>query len=89
MTPLINNRCKTALAITDVRPTQRPEIIEVVLESTGKPMRLRRDMVEFWPGRVVIPLWLYIKLHPFIHTPHPTKQNISKQGLGMAVPADS
>jgi hypothetical protein len=47
-----------ALEITDVRPTARPEIVEVVLAETGKPMRLRRDMVEFWPGKVFIPLWL-------------------------------
>lgn len=59
--PLLNSRLKTALAITDVRPTTRPEILEVILESTGKPMRLRRDMVEFYPGRVVIPLWLSLK----------------------------
>jgi hypothetical protein len=52
---------KAALAISDVRPTTRPEILEVILESTGKPMRLRRDMVEFYPGRVVIPLWLSLK----------------------------
>ena len=55
-------RFKAALAITDVRPTARPEIVEVDLVDTGKPMRLRRDMVEFWPGRVVMPLWLYRKL---------------------------
>lgn len=51
-----------ALEITDVRPTARPEIVEVVLAETGKPMRLRRDMVEFWPGRVVVPLWLGFRL---------------------------
>jgi len=54
-------RSKAAFAITDVRPTQRPEIIEVILASTGKPMRLRRDMVEFYPGRVVMPLWLSLE----------------------------
>lgn len=51
-----------ALPILDARPTRRPEIIEVVLAATGKPMRLRRDMVEFWPGRVVLPLWLACKV---------------------------
>ena len=55
-------RYRAAIAITDVRPTRRPEIVEVDLADTGKPMRLRRDMVEFWPGRVVMPLWLYRKL---------------------------
>ena len=53
---------KAALAITDVRPTARDEIVEVDLAITGKSMRLRRDMVEFWPGRVVVPFWLYQKL---------------------------
>jgi hypothetical protein len=52
----------TALEITDVRPTERPEIIEVVLATTGKPMRLRRDMVEFYHRRVVMPLWLAAKV---------------------------
>jgi hypothetical protein len=47
-----------ALPITDVRPTGRAEIVEVVLAATGKPARLRRDQAEFWPGRVIVPLWL-------------------------------
>ena len=50
-----------ALPITDVRATMRPEIIEVVLAATDKPMRLRRDDVQFWPGMVVLPLWLAAK----------------------------
>jgi hypothetical protein len=54
---------RTAIEITDVRTTDRPEIIEVVLASTGKPMRLRRDMVEFWPRRVIMPMWLAEKLN--------------------------
>jgi hypothetical protein len=56
------SRRKVALAITDARPTARPEIVEVVLLQTGKPMRMRRDMVEFWPGRVVMPYWLADKV---------------------------
>jgi hypothetical protein len=56
------SRLKIALAITDVRQTARDEIVEVTLAETGKPMRLRRDMVEFWPGRVVVPLWLGSKV---------------------------
>lgn len=56
------SRRKVALAISDVRPTARPEIVEVTLAATGKPMRLRRDMVEFWPGRVVVPMWLGAKV---------------------------
>ena len=53
---------KMALEIIDVHPTARPEIIEVVLACTGKPMRLRRDMVEFWPRLVIMPTWLATKL---------------------------
>jgi hypothetical protein len=55
-------RRMTALEITDVRPTERPEIIEVVLATTGKPLRLRRDMVGIWPRRVTMPLWLAAKV---------------------------
>lgn len=54
---------KMALEITDVQPTARPEIVEVVLACTGKPMRLRRDMVEFWPRLVIMPMWLAAKLN--------------------------
>ncbi len=46
------------ITISDVRPTGRPEIVEVVLAADGRPVRLRRDMVEFFAGRVVVPLWL-------------------------------
>lgn len=49
---------KVAVAITDVRPTSRPEIVEVVLAATGKPMRLRRSMVDFAWGCVLMPRWL-------------------------------
>lgn len=48
---------KMVLAISDVRPTSRDEIVEVVL-TDGRAVRLRRDMAEFYPGRVVVPLWL-------------------------------
>jgi hypothetical protein len=53
---------RVALEITDARPTARPEIVEVVLAVTGKPMRLRRDMVEFWPRLVIMPMWLWEKV---------------------------
>jgi hypothetical protein len=53
---------KVAFEITDARPTARPEIVEVVLAKTGKPMRLRRDMVEFCHGMVLIPMWLADKV---------------------------
>jgi hypothetical protein len=51
-----------ALEIIDVRPTDRTEILEVVLAATGKPLRVRRDMAEFWPGMVILPRWLYEKV---------------------------
>ena len=47
-----------ALAISDVRPTLRPEIVEITLAETGKTVRLRRDMCEFYTGKVFVPLWL-------------------------------
>lgn len=46
------------LLISDVRPTSRDEIVEVTLAADGRTVRLRRDMAEFFPGRVVVPLWL-------------------------------
>lgn len=54
---------KAVVEITDVRPTTRPEIVEVIVAATAKPLRLRRDQSEFYPGRVVVPLWLYLKLN--------------------------
>lgn len=51
-----------AVEITDARPTARPEIVEVVLAVTGKPMRLRRNMVEFCHGMVLMPRWLAEKV---------------------------
>ena len=47
-----------ALAISDVRQTGRPEVIEITLADTGKTVRLRRDQCEFYPGKVFVPLWL-------------------------------
>lgn len=51
-----------ALEISDARPTSRPEIVEVVLAATGKAMRLRRSMVRFAPGLVLMPKWLAEKV---------------------------
>lgn len=59
---IVSARRKMALEITDARPTARPEIVEVVLSATGKPMRLRRSMVEFSIGCVLIPRWLANKV---------------------------
>jgi hypothetical protein len=54
-------RLRTAIEITDARPTARPETVEVVLAVTGKAMRLRRNMVGFAPGLVLMPKWLAAK----------------------------
>jgi hypothetical protein len=48
---------KTPLLIDDI-VTIHGDIIEVILQETGKPVRLRRDMAEFFPNVVFIPLWL-------------------------------
>jgi hypothetical protein len=53
---------KIAIEITAVRETPRPEIVEVELATTGKPMRLRRDLVDFCYGTVLMPRWLAEKL---------------------------
>ena len=59
---LSSARWKGALLITDARPTARPEVVEVTLAMNGRPLRLRRDQCEFWPGKVYVPLWLYEKV---------------------------
>lgn len=38
------------------------DIIEVILTETGKPARIRRDLAEFFPGVVYVPLWLAERL---------------------------
>jgi hypothetical protein len=45
-----------------VRPTARPEIVEVTLAATGKPLRLRRDMAWFERGKVFVPLWFGLRV---------------------------
>lgn len=47
-----------ALEVVNCQPTRRPEIVEVTLAVDGRKVRLRRDMTEFYPGKVVVPLWL-------------------------------
>jgi hypothetical protein len=51
-----------AVQITDARPGDLQDIVEVTLAATGKPMRLRRSMVDFAHGCVLIPRWLVNKV---------------------------
>ena len=48
---------KTPMQIDDICKIDG-DVIEVVLRETGKPARIRRDMAEFYPGVVYVPLWL-------------------------------
>ena len=50
-----------ALAISDVRPTGRPEVVEITL-ADGRTVRLRRDQCEFYPGKVFVPQWLGMRI---------------------------
>ena len=54
----MSSNCKMALLISDVRPTDRPEVVEITLAEDGRKVRLRRDQCEFFHGKVVVPLWL-------------------------------
>ena len=47
-----------AIMISDVIPTDRPEVVEITLADTGGKVRLRRDQCEFFPGKVFVPRWL-------------------------------
>ena len=38
------------------------DVIEVILTETGKPARIRRDLAEFFPGKVYVPMWLAERL---------------------------
>ena len=48
--------------ISDVQPTSRDEIVEITLYEDGRKVRVRRDLVEFFPGRAVVPLWYFNKI---------------------------
>ena len=52
---------KSALKITDILET-KDRSVQVVLAATGKSCWLPRRHVEFYPGRVVLPLWLAQKI---------------------------
>lgn len=52
---------KKVLIITDIIETKERSI-QVVLAETGKPCWLPRRLAEFYPGRVVLPMWLADKI---------------------------
>ena len=55
-------REKMVILISDVQPTSRPEILEITLADDGRKVRVRRDLVEFFTGRAVLPLWYWQKV---------------------------
>lgn len=43
--------------------------VEVVVDGSGRVLRLPISQVEIWPGRVVLPGWLYRKIRYAITEP--------------------
>lgn len=58
----MSSNCKMALLISDVVPTDRPEVVEITIADDGRKVRLRRDMCEFFPGKVFVPQWLGMRI---------------------------
>lgn len=58
----MSSNCKMGIMISDVVPTDRPEIVEITRADTGGKARLRRDMCEFFPGKVFVPWWLGLRI---------------------------
>ena len=54
---------KTAIEISGIGATSE-RVVEVIIKATGKPASIRRDMAEFYPGRVFVPLWLAQRINP-------------------------
>ena len=54
---------KTAIEISGIGYTD-DWVVEVIIKATGKPASIRRDMAEFYPGRVFVPLWLAKRINP-------------------------
>ncbi|WP_319405345.1 hypothetical protein [uncultured Desulfosarcina sp.] len=48
--------------ISGILDDSNPDWITVTLADTGRPLRLRRDQVQFAPGAVVIPAWLWQRI---------------------------
>ena len=54
---------KTAIEISGIGSTNE-RVVEVIIKATGKPASIRRDLAEFYPGRVFVPLWLAQRITP-------------------------
>ena len=54
---------KTAIEISGIVDAD-DWVVEVIIKATGKPASIRRDMAEFYPGRVFVPLWLAQRINP-------------------------
>lgn len=52
---------KTPIQIDDISIIDG-DVIEVVIQETGKTARIRRDLADFFPGIVYVPLWLAERL---------------------------
>ncbi|MBC2712659.1 MAG: hypothetical protein HGJ94_17230 [Desulfosarcina sp.] len=48
--------------ISGILDDHDPDRITVRVAATGLPLRLRRDLVEFAPGAVVMPAWLWARI---------------------------
>ncbi|MCB2147597.1 MAG: hypothetical protein KQI81_14065 [Deltaproteobacteria bacterium] len=48
--------------ISGILDDSNPDWITVTVEDSGSPLRLRRDQVQFSPGAVVIPAWLWQRI---------------------------
>lgn len=49
-------------AIINTEPTAKDNVLLVTFMDGGKVARLRRDLVEFYPGVVYLPDWLDDKI---------------------------
>ncbi|WP_319410132.1 hypothetical protein [uncultured Desulfosarcina sp.] len=48
--------------ISGILDDSNPDWITVAVEDSVSPLRLRRDLVQFAPGAVVIPAWLWQRI---------------------------
>lgn len=58
----INMRGKQCLEITGIEDSKNPDVVIVILKSTGKPANLAKKYIDFLPGCVVVPDWLADRL---------------------------
>jgi len=50
-----------AIEISDLLETPNDRVVRVLLPS-GKQLNLKRGLVDFAPGKVLMPLWLYERI---------------------------